>query len=163
MLVSVLKKQKFDVCQQLVSQSEVFPFDFSKNPLQLSLSVSLPVFNGLATQRQLEQAQASAQDALEDRRAEELTLRTAVTQAYDNLTTAYQLIGLQDTNRQVAEERLSMARQRYAVGAANILELLDAQTSVQTAERDYLNALYDFQIDLATLEAASGQRLRPGG
>ncbi|MSR36517.1 MAG: TolC family protein [Gemmatimonadetes bacterium] len=149
--------------QQIVSQSEVFPFDFTKNPLQLSLSVSVPVFNGLATQRQLEQAQASAHDAHEDRRAQELHLRTLVTQAYDNLVTAYQLIALQDRNRQVAEQRLSMARQRYAVGAAAILELLDAQTSVQTAERDYLNALYDFQINLAILEAASGSRLRPEG
>jgi hypothetical protein len=116
--------------------------------------VSLPVFNGLATQRQLEQAQASARTRSRTGAPEELTLRTAVTEAYDNLVTPYQLIGLQDSNRQIAEERLAMARQRYAVGAANILELLDAQTSVQTAERDYLNALYDFQINLATLEAA---------
>lgn len=149
--------------QDMVSRSEVFPFDFTRNPLQLSLTVSVPVFNGLATQRQVEQAAAAAKDAEEDRRAEELRLRTAVTQAYDNLVTGYQLIGLQDRNRQVAEQRLTMARQRYAVGAANILELLDAQTSVQTAERDYLNSLYDFQINLATLEAASGQRLRAEG
>jgi outer membrane protein len=147
--------------QQLVSGSEVFPFDFTKNPLQLSLSVSLPVFNGLATQRQLEQAQASAKDAAEGRRAEELRLRTAITEAHDNLVTAHQLIAIQERNRQVATERLTMARQRYAVGAANILELLDAQTSLQTAERDYLNALYDFQINLARLEGASGARLRP--
>jgi outer membrane protein TolC len=147
--------------QALVSGSEVFPFDFTKNPLQLQLSVSLPVFNGLATQRQLEQAQAVAKDAVEDRRAQELRLRTAVTEAYDNLVTGHRLIDLQDQNRQVAEQRLAMARQRYAVGAANIIELLDAQTSLQTAERDYLNALYDFQINLARLEAASGARLRP--
>ena len=84
-----------------------------------------------------------------------------MTQAYDDLVTGHRLIAIQERNREVAEERLTMARQRYAVGAANILELLDAQTSMQTAERDYLNALYDFQINLARLEAASGMRLRP--
>ncbi len=145
----------------VVQGSEVFPFDFTKNPLLLSLTVSVPVFNGFATQRQIEQAAASAKDASEARRAEELRLRTAVTQAYDNLTTQYQLIGLEQGNRQLAEEQLTLARQRYALGAANIIELLDAQTSVQTAERDYLNALYDFQINLAILEGASGVRLRP--
>lgn len=149
--------------QRLIGSSEVFPFDFTKSPLQISVGVSVPVFNRLATQRQIEQAQADARDATENRRAAELGLRTAVTQAFDNLTTSYRLIGLQDRNRQVAEERLTMARQRYAVGAANILELLDAQTSLQTADRDYLNAVYDFQINLATLEAASGRRLRPEG
>ena len=145
----------------LLSGNQVFPFDVTKNPMSLTLSVSLPVFNGLATQRQLEVAQAGARDAVESRRAEELRLRTLVTEAYDRLVTAYQLIALQQGNRDVAEQRLAMARQRYAAGAANILDLLDAQTSLQTAERDYLNALYDFQIGLATLEAASGARLRP--
>jgi outer membrane protein len=147
--------------QQLLSRNEVFPFDFTKNPLTLNLSVSLPIFNGLATQRQLEVAQAGAQDAVEARRAEELRVKTALTEAHGNLETAYQLIELQSRNRQVADERLAMARQRYAVGAANIIELLDAQASLQTAEADFLNALYDFQLNLARLEAAAGVRLRP--
>ena len=77
------------------------------------------------------------------------------------MVTQYQVIEIEASNRQVAEERLTMARQRYALGAANIIELLDAQASMQSAESDYLNALYDFQIQLTSLEAASGVRLRP--
>jgi outer membrane protein len=145
----------------LVRSSEVFPFDFTKNPMQLSLSVQVPLFNGFATQRQVEQAVAASKDATEGRRAEELRLRTAVTQAHDAVVTQYRVIAIEDTNRAIAEERLTMARQRYALGAANIIELLDAQESVQTAERDWLNARYQFQIDLTSLEAASGVRLRP--
>lgn len=144
----------------LLSSSDVFPFDFTRNPLAVSFSISLPIFNGLTTQRQVEQAVAGAKDTSEGRRAEELRLRTAVTQAYDEVVTQYQVIEIESSNRQVAEERLTMARQRYALGAANIIELLDAQTSMQNAESDYLNALYDFQIQLTSLEAASGVRLR---
>ena len=146
---------------ELVRSSEVFPLNFTKNPLTVSLTVSLPIFNGFSTQRQVEQAVASAKDARESRRAEELRLRTAVTQAFDAVVTQYRLIALEEGNRQIAEERLTMARQRYAFGAANIIELLDAQASMQAAERDHLNSLYDFQIDLTSLEAASGVRLRP--
>lgn len=145
----------------LVSGSEVFPFDFTDSPLQLSLQVSVPLFNGFATQRQVEQSAAAAKDASEDLRAQELRLRADVTQAFDNLTTQYRLIELERGNRAIAEEQLALARQRYALGASSILELLDAQTSLQTADRDYLNALYGFQINLAVLEAASGVRLRP--
>ena len=51
------------------------------------------------------------------------------------------------------------AADELAVDAGRAIAL--ARHDVQAAERDYLNALYDFQINLATLEAASGQRLRP--
>jgi outer membrane protein TolC len=145
----------------LIQGSEVFPFDFTENPLQLSFTVSVPLFNGFAIQRQVEQAVAVSKDFTEGRRAEELRLRTAVTQAYDDVTTQARVIEIETTNRSLADERLTMARQRYALGAANIIELLEAQASMQTAERDYLNALYDFQVALTGLEAASGVRLRP--
>ena len=50
-----------------------------------------------------------------------------------------------------------MAGQRYAQGAANVIEQLDAQASMQTAERDCLNALHDyFRTDLTRLEGAPG-------
>jgi outer membrane protein len=145
----------------LIQGSEVFPFDFTKNPLQVQFAVSVPLFNGFSIQRQVEQAVAVSKDVTEGRRSEELRLRTAVTQAYDAVVTQVQVIEIETTNRAIAEERITMARQRYALGATSIIELLDAQTSLQTAERDYLNARYQFQIDLTNLEAASGVRLRP--
>jgi outer membrane protein len=145
----------------LIQGSEVFPFDFTKNPLQVQFAVSVPLFNGFSIQRQVEQAVAVSKDVTEGRRSEELRLRTAVTQAYDAVVTQIQVIEIETTNRAIAEERITMARQRYALGATSIIELLDAQTSLQTAERDYLNARYQFQIDLTNLEAASGVRLRP--
>lgn len=147
--------------RSLLAGSEVFPFGVTKNPLSVQLSVSVPIFNGLATQRQVEAAVAAAKDAEEDRRAAELHLRTAVTRAHDDLVTQYRVIAIERANRRLAEERLGMTRQRYAAGAANIIELLDAQRSLETAERDQLDALYDFQVHLAELEAACGARLRP--
>jgi outer membrane protein len=158
---------------QLLAGNDVFPFDFTKNPLTLSLSVSVPVFNGFSRQRQVEQAEAAADDAHHSRRAEELRLRTAVTQAYNDLVAAYRVVQIEERNRELAEERLEMAQQRYAMGAgpsrtsgvvgSTFLELLDALASMSTAESDYLNATYDFHLALAQLEAATGRSLRPAG
>lgn len=53
-----------------------------------------------------------------------------------------------------------MQQRRYALGAAGMLELLDAQTTLSTAEQAYLNAVYDFHWNLIRLEAAVGQGLR---
>jgi outer membrane protein TolC len=85
-----------------------------------------------------------------------------VTQAYDNLGASYEAVQIEDRGRSLADEQLAMQQRRYALGAAGLLELLDAQTPATTADQTYLNALYDFHWNLIRLEAAVGQPLRPG-
>ena len=104
-----------------------------------------------------------AEDARFSRRAEELRLETAVTQAYDELQTALEVVEIEGRNREVAAEQLDLAQQRYRLGASTFLELLEAQGSVAEAERDFLNARYRFHGALWSLEAAVGERLRPEG
>ena len=145
--------------QNLLQSNDVFPFDFTKLPLSLSLSVSLPIFTGFSRQQQVAQANAMAEDAEHDRRAEELRLRTAVTTAVDNLESAHRVLETEERNRSLAEEQLQLQQRRYALGAASLLELLDAQTTMTTADQAYLNALYDFHYSLIALEAAVGRPL----
>jgi outer membrane protein TolC len=85
-----------------------------------------------------------------------------VTQALDNLQSGYRQVEIETRNRELADQQLTQARQRYSVGNTSILELMDAQTSLSTAERDYLNAVYSFHQALVALEAATGRPLRPG-
>ena len=146
--------------QQVLRSNDVFPFSFTKLPLSLSLQVSLPIFTGFSRQQQVAQANAMADDAEHDRRAEELRLRTAVTTAVDNLTSAHRVLQAEERNRALAEEQLQMQQRRYSLGAAAMLELLDAQTTLTTADQAYLNALYDFHYSLIALEAAVGRPLR---
>jgi outer membrane protein TolC len=90
------------VCSQFASTPEglasalaanrVFPFDFSPNPVTLTATLSVPIFTGFTGQRQVSEANNAAEDAEHSRRAEELRLRTAVTNTYDNLVTAYRVI-----------------------------------------------------------------------
>ncbi|MEQ8328827.1 MAG: TolC family protein [Longimicrobiales bacterium] len=147
--------------QEALADNNVFPFNYTKLPLQATFQVSIPIFTGFSRQRQVSQAYNQADDAKHNRRAEELRLRTSVTQAFDNLTAAYQVVQLEERNRSLAEEQLQMQQRRYALGAAALLELLDAQTTMSTAEQAYLNAVYDFHWNLIRLEAAVGQGLRP--
>ncbi len=145
-----------------LASNSAFPMDFTKNPISVSLSVSIPIFQGFSRQQQVEQAAAARKDADNNLRAEELRLRTAVTQALDNLQSAYRQVQIETRNQDLAEQQLVQARQRYAVGNTSILELMDAQTSLSTAQRDYLNAVYGFHQSLVQLEAATGRSLRPG-
>jgi outer membrane protein TolC len=133
---------------------------FTKNPFSVSLNVSMPLFNNFNRERVVAQSQSNLKDAEYQLRAEELRIRTAVTDSFDGLGVAYQVVAIEARNRQVAEERLTLARQRYALGAAGIIELLDAETSMSQAESGYLNAVYQFHQALVALEAATGGSLR---
>ncbi len=145
----------------ILESNDVFPLDFSREPLSLYLQVSVPVFQGFSRQRQVSQARAAANDAELGRKAEELRIRTAVTQAYDELATATEVVEIEGRNREVAEEQLTLAQERYRLGGGSFLELLGAQSSLAAAERDYLNARYRFHGAVWALEAAVGERLRP--
>ena len=147
--------------QAALDQNAAFPFSYSKLPLGVTFQVSIPVFTGFSRQRAVSEANNAAEDAKHNRRAEELRLRTAVTQAYDNLTAAYEVVQLEANNRSLAEEQLQMQQRRYALGAAALLELMDAQTTLSAADQAYLNAVYDFHWNLIRLEAAVGRSLRP--
>lgn len=147
--------------EAVLARNSVFPFDFTKSPMNMSLTVSLPVFQGFSRQLQVEEAEAAARDADHARRAEELRLRTAVTQWLDNLELAHRQVEIETRNRELAGQRLTEARQRYQAGNTSILELMDAQTSLSTAEQDYLDAIYNFHHSLVALEAATGRALRP--
>jgi len=145
----------------VLARNSVFPFDFRKQPLSISLQLSLPIFQGFTRQRQVAEAKAAASDARYNLRAEELRIERAVTQAFDELMTAVQVVEIESRNREVAQEQLTLAQERYRLGAAPFLELLEAQSSVAEAERDYLNAKYRFHGAIWALEAAVGERLRP--
>jgi outer membrane protein TolC len=144
----------------LREQNSAFPFDFTQQPFGASMSVSFPIFTQFSRPLRNSQAIAQADDAKEAVRARELDVRTAVSQAYYGLLAAHEGIGIQEQNRTAAREGLTLATERYRVGSGTFFELLDAQLTAQTAERDYINAVYAYHQAIATLEAAVGRPLR---
>ena len=147
--------------QSILDANNSFPFNFTRQPFRAMLSVNIPIFNGFSRERQVSQAANLLEDAEYSRRAEELRLRTAVTAAYDALTTAFDVVQVEERNRDVAAEQLELSRTRYTLGADNFLVLLDAERTMADGERAYLDGLYAFHIELANLENAVGQQLRP--
>jgi outer membrane protein len=136
-----------------------FPFGYARDPYSVSLTISLPLFDGFSRERQVEQARIAATDADLRLRAEELRLETEVGTALHNVQTARRSAELEARNAQLAGEQLNLARERYRVGAASFLELQDAETAQARADRAQLTALYQFHESLAALEAAVGRPL----
>jgi outer membrane protein len=146
--------------QAIVSSNDVFPFNYTRDPLGASLQISLPIFQGFSRERNVEAARAASLDARHRARGEELRIKTDVATAYLNLKTAQQSVVLETRNRELADEQLRLARERYRLGVASFLELQDAVTIKARADRAYLVAVYQFHENMAALETAVGRNLR---
>ena len=137
-----------------------FPNQFDKAPLSFSVFVSMPIFNNLQREQQLQQAMVQRDNARLNTRATELRLRADVTQAYLSLRTALRTVELQETNARAAREQLDAEEQRYRVGAATFLQVTQARGLFEQAQVDRLTAIYDYHTAFAQLENAVGRPLR---
>jgi outer membrane protein len=148
------------VSQQIRDANNVFPFDYTGQPFQANLTVSLPIFTGFSRSLRVSQARALEQDADEDVRARRLQVRSEVHGRYLAMQTSFQAIAVQEANRGSARDQLRLAQDRYRLGAGTSLEVSDAQNAVSRAEGDYVTAVYDYHKAVAALEAAVGRPLR---
>jgi outer membrane protein len=146
--------------KRLRDANSVFPFQFTEQPFQARLTISMPIFTNFAQELRVSQARADRSDLEESVRARGLAVQTDVSQAYLALQTAYRTVGLQDTNRTAGREQLQLSTERYRVGSGTFFDLLDAQLQALRAESDYVNATYDYHKAVAALEAAVGRSLR---
>ena len=137
-----------------------FPFHYTRQPLQAGVSVSLPIFTGGQRSRQIEESRVAAEDARLAVRSLELRLNADIAAATLTLRTAYRTAQLQEQVAQKAAEELRLAQERFRYGAANSIDVTDAQASLAQAEQARIDAVYAFHKSLAALEALIGQPLR---
>jgi len=136
-----------------------FPFDYVKQPASASLTVSLPIFTGFNRQQQIEEANVARLNAQHQLRSRELQVEVEIASALRNLETAYRTALLQQRVREMAQEELLLAEERFRFGSTTSVEVVDAQASLAEAERAEIAAVYGFHRSLAELEARVGGEL----
>jgi outer membrane protein len=146
--------------QRIVNQNDAFPFDFVRQPPSASLSVSLPILQGRRRQRDLEQARIAEDDLRYQLRDSELALKADIASGLANLRTAYEAALIEEDNQVWANEQLRLAQERYRLGLATFLELVEAETVKAGADRDRLAAIFAYHDALASLESVIGTSLR---
>ena len=141
-------------------QNNAFPFGFTRQPFQVSATLSLPLFDNFQREQRVQESEAARNNALYAIRSQELKTTATVTSAYLTLQAQAQQVALQEQTAQQAREALRLAEERYRVGLAPFLDVSDARTQFEQAESDRINAVYDFHKAFASLEAAVGRPLR---
>jgi outer membrane protein len=146
--------------QAIEKANDVFPFTFLNQPPSASMSISVPIFQGLNRQRQVETAQATLEDSNLILREQELALQADLAVGLANVRAAYESAILEDRNQVVVNEQLRLARERFSVGLADFVELLGAETLKVEADRTRIAAIFAYHDALASLEAIVGTSLR---
>jgi len=122
----------------------------------LSGSVNIPIFQGGRTQGRIAQADAD----LRQRRAEAEDMRAEiyydVRAAFLDLQATGEQLQVAMRSRELANQELTQARDRFAAGVANNIEVVQAQQSVTTAEEQYIDALLGFDVSKAVLARSLG-------
>jgi outer membrane protein TolC len=120
-------------------------------------SVNVPIWNGGRTHGDIEQATATLnqrQAELADQKGRiEQDVRTALIE----LQTASGQVKLGENNRNLANETLTEARDRFAAGVATTVEVVQAQQQLATAESDYISSLFSFNLAKLALARATGE------
>ena len=134
--------------------------DFVRAPRSFSAFISLPIFDNLSREQNLQRAQVDRDNARFAARGHEVKLEADVTEAYLNLQTAIKTVELQEINAAAAREQLAFAEERYRVGAATFLDVTTSRGTYEQAQIDRVNAIYDYHRAFAALESAVGRPLR---
>jgi len=94
-------------------------------------------------------------EALESQMAS--AIRLQVREAYLNLATAQKRLEVVKDATSQAAESLRITQNRYEAGLATVTDLLSVETAKTTAEKNALNAIFDYRLSYAALELATGE------
>ena len=129
------------------------------NDWTVYLAVEIPIFDAGIKRSRLKQAKLN-QEKLQFAKEELIRDITGeVSTAFFNLQNLEKLIGVQEEEVTAAEECLRLATGRYKEGVGSILEVIDAQTDLVSAETDKVNTFFDYQLANANLILSSGENI----
>lgn len=124
--------------------------------LGLNLSFSFPIYSGNSLLMQQQQASINKQRSeyayitlLNDLRVQAELIR-------EILTNYVEIIPINQEIVISAEEDLKLVTERYSLGSATILEVLDAQVSLMRSKSSLINTIHDARIQEASLNALLG-------
>ena len=131
--------------------------DGSKNlGYSASATLNIPIWDWLATQHRVRQAEILRDAAKTTLSATQRRLIAQTEEFYAEAQTARAQLDSLDLSVRTAAESLKLTRMRYTAGEATVLEVVDAQNSYTAAELARTDGTTRYQISLANLQLLTG-------
>jgi len=126
----------------------------------VAVRLSYPLWNNYQREDALNRARVQEEIAEASVRDARLGAQQNFVQQLAALRAAQQRISLQQVSVAAAQEDLRVQRQRYALGASTLLDVLTSQTTLDAARSALIQARQDFRVARAQLEALVGRELQ---
>lgn len=125
---------------------------------EIGIKTSLPIFDAGKSKRGVTKAEINLANTRTNADQLKKEIALEVKKAYLNARSHKKM--LETTQKQVtqAKESFDVAGGRYSAGVATMLEVIDAQASLNMANINYIKAIYDYQIAVFSLKKAIGSK-----
>lgn len=119
-------------------------------------TLNIPIFEGGRIHADMLQADASLKQAQEKEENLRQQINYDVRTALLNLKTAGDQVTVARSNVSLARETLTQARDRFAAGVTDNIEVVEAQEALAAANESYITSLYQDNLAKVALARASG-------
>jgi outer membrane protein len=141
---------------QVASEYRGFPFNFTRQPLGASVTVSYPILPGWTREAQMAQSRAARSDAEFAIKTEEWRIRTEIENGVRAIEAAYREARLQAAVKEKSAEELKLVLDRARLGSVNGITVADAQSQLLQAELAESDAIFSYHRALLDLELSAG-------
>lgn len=125
-----------------------YPFSF------IGLRLNVPIFSGGQRSNQLKQSKISVLKAQNDLDNAKNGFKLQANAARITYTNSLQSLNNQKRSRELATEVLRVSKIKYAQGVGSSIEVNQAQTDLETADNQYIQALYNALVSKVDLDKA---------
>lgn len=120
-------------------------------------SLSFNIFNGASDYATLLAAKKNVDTYKRALKDTENKVALDVKQAFLDIDQSEEARKLADESVGAAQEDLNLVKEKYNLGAATILEVLDAEVSLKEAQTNRVQAIYDYNLAVSRLERVLGR------
>ena len=155
---NILPKLYLNGSWQTQAQSDKFdtgPQGF-KNSLSASIQLQVPIFDGLRTYAQIDQARADHRKSLYSLEKLKDQVRLQLKSLLFSLKEVRKSIEAQQSNIFQAKRAAELADIRYRAGQSTQLDLGDARLALNQAQSNYYQSVYQYQVLAVQLQRAMG-------
>jgi len=139
------------------SSGDTVLYNSKSNSWTLGFGLSMNIFDGFSRERNVASAKIARNNARAALTEEKHLVSLQIKQAYLEIEKTSEQVKVNEENVAAAEEDLKITQEKYNLGAATILDLLDAQVSLKEAQMSKISSEFDYNLAVAALEHATGK------
>ncbi|MEO6524016.1 MAG: TolC family protein [Mucilaginibacter sp.] len=123
----------------------------------IGIKLNVPIFNGFQRKYQIKQSEISVLKSQNEIIHGKNALTLQANSARITYTNGIHSLNNQKRNRDLAQEVFRVSKIKYEQGVGSSIEVTQAQTAIESADNDYIKALYDVLINKVNLDQAYGR------